>query len=111
MTRRDRIRIAKIAIVATLMLWGLLAGFVAGSKYQDTRDWPFSDLVTAVIGVMLVLSVALAIPAATRHVGRTVLSYAAAFVLSLLLGHLLGARMPGGPVVPMKAGPNAGGPS
>jgi hypothetical protein len=99
-TRRDRRRITKVAIIATLMLWGLLTGMSAGSKYQDTRDWPFSGVATAVIGVMVTLSIVLVIPEMTREVGKTVVVWTAAFVVALLLGHLLGARSPGGPVVP-----------
>jgi hypothetical protein len=104
MRKRDRIRIVQISMIAVFAVWGLFAGLSAGSKYQEQTDWPFSEVSMIAIAVLVLCSVLLAIAPVTRGMARAVAISAAAFTLSVVLGHLLGNKGPGGPEVPRNIG-------
>jgi hypothetical protein len=110
-TRRDRSRIVRIALVVTLFAWGLMSGISAGSQYQQETDSPFSDLSMVVVAVLIFASLLLALAPLTRDLARMVGLSAVAFTVAVLLGHLVGNRGPGGPEVPRGVGGDAGGDS
>jgi hydrogenase-4 membrane subunit HyfE len=102
MTSRDRIRIVQIGFVSTFVVWGLLAGMSAGSQYQEDTGSPFSDVTVVALSLLIVLSALLGLVPVTRRLAKSVAVSAVAFVLAVLLGHLLGNHGLGGPEVPTR---------